>query len=86
MLHDVDFFESRLNKIDGFGDTAEQLLKIIRAKEIRNAAPSPAPPAAGPSEPKGGNAAAAQKEEVKPNGEAKPGEAPAPAPADAESE
>ena len=35
MLHDVDFFQSRLSKIDGFGDTGDYLKGIINSKEVR---------------------------------------------------
>lgn len=53
MYRDVEFLQSRLGKMDGFGDTAEHLLKIIRGKSI-TATPEPAPnqaPAKTPSPP-----------------------------------
>jgi len=40
MLHDVEFFQSRLAKIDGFGDTAEYLKGIIKSKEVKSAPPA----------------------------------------------
>jgi len=40
MLHDVEFFQSRLSKIDGFGDAAEFLKGIIKAKQVKSAAPA----------------------------------------------
>ncbi|KAK4204244.1 putative vacuolar protein sorting-associated protein 54 [Triangularia verruculosa] len=41
MLRDVEFFESRLGKIDGFEDAGEHLLKIINSKTVKE----PTPPA-----------------------------------------
>ena len=43
MLGDVEYFESRLSRIDGFEDAAEYLSNIIKSKEI--AAPPPPPSA-----------------------------------------
>ncbi|KAK5662771.1 hypothetical protein OQA88_6178 [Cercophora sp. LCS_1] len=51
MLRDVEHFQSRLGKIDGFEDTADYLSKIIKDRELRAATPTPsasAPPAASP--------------------------------------
>jgi hypothetical protein len=49
MLKDVDYFETRLGKLDGFEDAAEYLRGIVRSKEIKAPAPPqpqepPAPP------------------------------------------
>jgi vacuolar protein sorting-associated protein 54 len=44
MLHDIEFFQARLSKIDGFGNAGEYLMKIIKSKEVKKAAPSPPPP------------------------------------------
>ncbi|EON98636.1 putative garp complex component protein [Phaeoacremonium minimum UCRPA7] len=48
MLRDVDFFQAKLGKIDGFGDAGEYLTTIIKSKKI--AAPAAAPPAEAPAE------------------------------------
>ena len=45
MLRDVDFFQAKLSKIDGFGDAGEYLTTIIKSKQVKSAAP-PAPAAA----------------------------------------
>ena len=42
MLHDIEFFQSRLSKIDGFEDTGEYLLGIIRSREVKSAPAAPA--------------------------------------------
>ncbi|KAH7152245.1 Vps54-like protein-domain-containing protein [Dactylonectria estremocensis] len=34
MLNDIDFFATKLGKLDGFGDTGEFLQKIIRSKKV----------------------------------------------------
>ncbi|KAI0100498.1 vacuolar sorting protein [Nemania sp. FL0031] len=34
MLHDVEFFQSKLGKIDGYGDTGEYLNTIIKSKQL----------------------------------------------------
>ncbi|KAI1459801.1 Vps54-like protein-domain-containing protein [Annulohypoxylon moriforme] len=38
MLHDVEFFESKLSKMDGYGDTGEYLTTIIKSKHIESLA------------------------------------------------
>ncbi|KID84374.1 vacuolar sorting protein, partial [Metarhizium majus ARSEF 297] len=35
MLHDIKFFESKLGKLDGCGDTAEYLTTIIKCKQVK---------------------------------------------------
>ncbi|KAK3308597.1 Vps54-like protein-domain-containing protein [Chaetomium strumarium] len=45
MLRDVEFFQSRLGKIDGFEDAGEYLVSVIKSKQI--SAPPP-PPASAP--------------------------------------
>lgn len=43
MLNDIDFLKAKLGKVDGFGETAEFLAKIIKAKEVKKEAePAPA--------------------------------------------
>lgn len=56
MIRDVEFFESRLGKIDGFENAADYLLKIIRNKQVlrdpepvANAANLALPPAPSPA-------------------------------------
>lgn len=44
MLHDVEFFKTKLQHIDGFGSTGDYLLDIIKAKQVKSAAPPPPPP------------------------------------------
>ncbi|KAH7165992.1 Vps54-like protein-domain-containing protein [Dactylonectria macrodidyma] len=34
MLNDIDFFATKLGKLDGFGDTGEFLVKIIESKKV----------------------------------------------------
>lgn len=57
MLRDVEFFESRLGKIDGFEDAGEHLTNIIKSKEVKEvktaAAPTPAPAAAATADAEG---------------------------------
>lgn len=40
MLRDLEFFKTKLQHIDGFGDTADELVEIIRSKQVKS---SPAP-------------------------------------------
>lgn len=62
MLRDVDFFQSRLGKIDGFEDAGDYLLGVIKNKKIIAPEPAPAPaPAPAPSPPP----ASDEKEDVK---------------------
>lgn len=49
MLRDVEYFQSRLSKMDGFEDAGEHLTKIIKSREVKPPAAPPAPPT--PSEP-----------------------------------
>ena len=41
MLRDINFFEARLGKIDGFDDTAEYLTNIINSKEVQKTTAAP---------------------------------------------
>jgi vacuolar protein sorting-associated protein 54 len=43
MIRDVEYIISKIHKIDGFGETGEHLLRIVRAKEVAQAAPPPEP-------------------------------------------
>ena len=63
MLHDVDFFQSRLAKIDGFGDTGAHLRAIINSKEVT------APSAASKAGSGGGEDKKDSSESDKPKGE-----------------
>lgn len=45
MLRDVESFNVRLGKIDGFDEVGDSLLNIVKAKEIKAPA-TPPPPAA----------------------------------------
>ena len=47
MLHDTEFFRSRISKIDGAGDIGEYLVNIVNAKAV---AERPKPPEAPPTE------------------------------------
>ncbi|KAK4237984.1 vacuolar protein sorting-associated protein 54 [Achaetomium macrosporum] len=47
MLRDVEFFQSRLGKIDGFDDAGKYLVNVIKSKQI--SAPAPPPPAPQPA-------------------------------------
>ncbi|KAH6640951.1 Vps54-like protein-domain-containing protein [Chaetomium tenue] len=51
MLRDVEFFQSRLGKLDGFEDAGDYLLKVIRGKQIIAPPPPPAPAPAPAPEP-----------------------------------
>ncbi|KHO01469.1 Vps54-like protein [Metarhizium album ARSEF 1941] len=48
MLRDVEFFSSRLGKINGFGDTGDFLANIVKSKEVKPKTPEPAEEAAEP--------------------------------------
>jgi vacuolar protein sorting-associated protein 54 len=50
MLRDVEYFQSRLGKIDGFEDAAEYLTNIIKSKEIKSPPPPPPPSPPAPTE------------------------------------
>ncbi|KAG7289068.1 hypothetical protein NEMBOFW57_005430 [Staphylotrichum longicolle] len=64
MLRDVEFFQSRLGKIDGFEDAGDYLLGVIKNKKIiaPDPAPAPAPPPAPAPTP---SPASDEKEDVK---------------------
>ncbi len=50
MLRDVEFFQSRLGKIDGFEDAGDFLVKIIKSNKILAPEPVPEPaPAPAPA-------------------------------------
>lgn len=50
MLGDVEYFQSRLGKIDGFDDAGDYLIKVIKSKEVTAPEPAPAPaPATSPA-------------------------------------
>ncbi|CCE27734.1 related to VPS54-subunit of VP51-54 complex,required for protein sorting at the yeast late Golgi [Claviceps purpurea 20.1] len=42
MLRDVEFFSTKLGKIEGFGDAGDFLADIVKAKEVRSKTPEPA--------------------------------------------
>ncbi|KAG6284737.1 hypothetical protein E4U09_007695 [Claviceps aff. purpurea] len=42
MLRDVEFFSTKLGKIEGFGDAGDFLADIVKAKEVRPKTPEPA--------------------------------------------
>lgn len=52
MLNDIDFFATKLGKLDGFGDTGDFLERIIKAKKVEVEAPPPNPSAPEPKEDK----------------------------------
>lgn len=64
MLQDVDFFISKLGKVDGFGDTGDYLKTIINSREIVAPAPAPAPAPAAKESP-----AASPAGSARPSGE-----------------
>lgn len=41
MVRDVDFFSSRLGKINGFGDAGDFLGDIVKSKEVKPKTPEP---------------------------------------------
>lgn len=41
MLRDLEFFKTKLQHIDGFGDTANSLMEIINAKQVKSISPPP---------------------------------------------
>jgi vacuolar protein sorting-associated protein 54 len=43
MIRDVEFFATKLGKLDGFGDAGENLLNLARSKEVKAPEPPPAP-------------------------------------------
>lgn len=56
MLRDVEFFKSRISKIDGAGDIGDHLVDVVNAKAV---AEQPKPPAEEP--PTTNNEEAAEK-------------------------
>lgn len=44
MLRDLEFFKTKLQHIDGFGETADKLVEIIKSKQVKSASPPPPPP------------------------------------------
>ena len=45
MLHDTEFFKSRISKIDGAGDIGDYLVNIVNAKAVaEEPKPSEEPP------------------------------------------
>lgn len=48
MMKDVDYFETRLGKLDGFEDAAEHLRGLVKSKEVKAPAPPREPPAPPP--------------------------------------
>lgn len=52
MLHDTEFFRSRISKIDGAGDIGHYLVNIVYAKAVaEQPKPPEEPPPAKPEEP-----------------------------------
>ncbi|KAF3770682.1 Vps54-domain-containing protein [Cryphonectria parasitica EP155] len=49
MLRDFEFFKSKLQHIDGFGNTGDYLIDIVKSKQVKPASQPPPPP---PSETK----------------------------------
>ncbi|KAI6783023.1 Vacuolar protein sorting-associated protein-like protein [Emericellopsis cladophorae] len=43
MIRDVEFFTTKLGKVDGFGDAGESLLSVAKTKEVKAAEPLPSP-------------------------------------------
>ncbi|KAG9255426.1 Vps54-like protein-domain-containing protein [Emericellopsis atlantica] len=43
MIRDVEFFTTKLGKVDGFGDAGENLLSVAKTKEVKAAEPVPTP-------------------------------------------
>lgn len=44
MLSDVEFFNTKISKIDGSGDLGEQLLSVVKEKQVaQEATKSPSP-------------------------------------------
>lgn len=41
MLRDLELFKAKLGHVDGFGDTSDYLLGIIKSKQVKNASPPP---------------------------------------------
>ncbi len=39
MIRDLEHFQSRLGNIDGFGDTGEQLMTIVKSKDVETTPP-----------------------------------------------
>lgn len=40
MLTDIEFFTTKLGKLDGFGDAGDYLLRIIKSKNIERPKPA----------------------------------------------
>lgn len=41
MLRDIGHFKTKLGHVDGFGDTGDFLIDIIKSKQVRSASPPP---------------------------------------------
>lgn len=66
MQSDINYLNSRLAKIEGFGDTGDYLLNVVKSKKVESPPPPPAVPAKDTAEPKREDA---PKAEEKSNGE-----------------
>lgn len=41
MLRDLELFKTKLEHVDGFGDTCDYLMDIVKSKHVKNASPPP---------------------------------------------
>lgn len=41
MLRDFEFFKTKLQHIDGFGNTGDYLIDIVKSKQVKSASPPP---------------------------------------------
>lgn len=41
MLRDIEFFKTKLQHIDGFGNTGDYLTDIVKSKQVKSASPPP---------------------------------------------
>lgn len=41
MLRDLEFFKTKLQHVNGFGDTADYLVGIVKSKQVKSASPPP---------------------------------------------
>lgn len=41
MLRDLELFKTKLEHVDGFGDTCKYLMDIVKSKHVKSASPPP---------------------------------------------
>jgi hypothetical protein len=68
MQGDVEYLETRLSKVDGFGDTSQYLMNIVRSKKV-DIDPVPEAKSSSETEPNGDTAKAGDSSTTNGGGE-----------------